>query len=149
MPAHANIDLAKVEAAAACYATYEEIAAILNLSVMSVFRAAKSEAFVEAYQRGRGKCRYSLRRKQVEMANAGNATMLIWLGKQILGQRDEQHIKTDVSVTTSAVAQLTDEQVETIAKLLETASSKAADNIIDVEPEQIEAPQSIEPFTNA
>jgi hypothetical protein len=30
----------------------------------------------------------SLKRKQFDMAMKGNVTMLIWLGKQTLGQRD-------------------------------------------------------------
>jgi hypothetical protein len=30
-----------------------------------------------------------LKAKQFDVANSGNATMLIWLGKQILGQRDK------------------------------------------------------------
>ena len=31
----------------------------------------------------------SLRRAQIKLAESGNATMLIWLGKQLLNQRDE------------------------------------------------------------
>jgi len=34
----------------------------------------------------------SLRRKQFEAAMKGNTTMLIWLGKQYLGQRDKQEM---------------------------------------------------------
>lgn len=45
-----------------------------------------------AYQQGSGAGRVSLRRKQVEEAMKGNATMLVWLGKQILGQTDKQEL---------------------------------------------------------
>jgi hypothetical protein len=31
----------------------------------------------------------SVRRKQFELAMAGNPTMLVWLGKQYLGQHDK------------------------------------------------------------
>lgn len=43
----------------------------------------------EAFEYGRGKGNVSLRRKQYEVANIqGNVSMLIWLGKQRLEQRD-------------------------------------------------------------
>lgn len=45
-----------------------------------------------AYQQGSGAGRISLRRKQVEEALKGNPTMLVWLGKQMLGQVDKQEI---------------------------------------------------------
>lgn len=41
--------------------------------------------------------RASLRRKQFEIAMSGNVTMLIWLGKQLLDQKDERSaIPTDL-----------------------------------------------------
>ena len=45
----------------------------------------------EIYENGKGHLKVSLRRKQIEMAmkGAGNVQMLIWLGKQLLGQRDK------------------------------------------------------------
>ena len=38
------------------------------------------------------KVRVGLSRKQVEVAMSGNVTMLIWLGKQWLDQKDRQEI---------------------------------------------------------
>jgi hypothetical protein len=46
--------------------------------------------FLNAYKKGCADIKESLRRKQLDIAKAGNVTMLIWLGKQILGQRDIQ-----------------------------------------------------------
>ena len=40
-------------------------------------------------ERGKAKGRISVRRMQMKMLEAGNATMGIWLGKQLLGQTDE------------------------------------------------------------
>jgi hypothetical protein len=40
------------------------------------------------YQHARAEMRSSLRTYQLRAAQAGNATMLIWLGKNELGQRD-------------------------------------------------------------
>ena len=37
---------------------------------------------------GRAKGRISVRRMQMQLLEAGNATMAVWLGKQLLGQRD-------------------------------------------------------------
>lgn len=38
--------------------------------------------------KGRETLKQSLRRKQIEVAMSGNAVMLIWLGKNLLGQTD-------------------------------------------------------------
>ena len=35
------------------------------------------------------KGKISIRRKHMQVAEAGNVTILIWLGKQVLGQRDQ------------------------------------------------------------
>ena len=40
-------------------------------------------------KKGKDKGRMSLRRLQFEKAQTGNTTMLIWLGKQMLGQKDK------------------------------------------------------------
>jgi ubiquinone biosynthesis protein UbiJ len=39
-----------------------------------------------------------LRKAQFDCALGGNATMLIWLGKQYLGQIDKQEMKVDGGV---------------------------------------------------
>lgn len=47
--------------------------------------------------RGYARMRISIRREQLKLLQAGNATMAVWLGKQVLGQKDhiEQEIKVD------------------------------------------------------
>lgn len=47
----------------------------------------------DAWEHGRALGMLSLRRKQSEMAQEGNVTMLIWLGKQLLGQKDSTSIE--------------------------------------------------------
>ena len=64
--------------------TVQEIAAFENVSHDTITRR-----FASALEKGRLLCNASLRRKQVELALEGNATMLIWLGKQRLGQSDK------------------------------------------------------------
>ena len=44
--------------------------------------------FAEIIAKGREDMKQSLRRAQIRLALSGNATMLIWLGKNILGQSE-------------------------------------------------------------
>ena len=44
--------------------------------------------FANIIAKGRDDLKQSLRRSQIKLALSGNATMLIWLGKNILGQSD-------------------------------------------------------------
>lgn len=44
--------------------------------------------FAEIIAKGREDMKQSLRKAQIRLALSGNATMLIWLGKNILGQSD-------------------------------------------------------------
>lgn len=72
--------------------TYEEMGAVFGVSKSTIIRHMKQKQFREAYDRGMGKRKVGLRRKQYAVAMQGNVTMLIWLGKQELGQVDRaQH----------------------------------------------------------
>ena len=48
--------------------------------------------FLPAIETGRVALSQSLKRKQVTMALKGDRTMLIWLGKQYLGQREKHEV---------------------------------------------------------
>ena len=50
------------------------------------------ELLVQAIENGRANGRQTLRRLQWQAANEGNSTMLVWLGKQLLGQRDKTEL---------------------------------------------------------
>ncbi len=85
-----EMDLAMVKQLAAINCTDEEIAAVMEVSVDTIARRKKSDpAFVEAMEMGRGQGRASIRRQQYQVAMKGHPAMLIWLGKQWLGQRDK------------------------------------------------------------
>jgi hypothetical protein len=56
--------------------------------------ATISRRFASEIDKGRSQLHKSLRRKQLEVALGGNIAMLIWLGKQFLGQTDKQDIQT-------------------------------------------------------
>lgn len=68
----------------------EEIASVLGVCVDTLLNRNNKEKFEEAKQKGQNIGRVSLRRKQFKAAEAGNVTMLIWLGKQYLGQKEQQ-----------------------------------------------------------
>ena len=86
--AKAIIDLAELEKLAGLNCTDEEIAAWFNVSQKTIQRHKKGAEFANTLERGRAKGRVSIRREQFSLLKKGNATMGIWLGKQLLGQRD-------------------------------------------------------------
>ena len=55
----------------------------------TIERKRKNAKFAEVMNRGKAKGRISVRRQQMKLLEAGNATMGVWLGKNILGQVDE------------------------------------------------------------
>ena len=65
----------------------------------------------------------SLRRKQTKRALAGSDTMLIWLGKQDLGQADKVDVDAKLRgafiETHKRLEELTDEQLDQLEALLE------------------------------
>jgi len=84
------IDFVKLKALAQIQCTDAEIAAVLGCSLPTFNRNKdKDPRVVETIEEGKASGRASLRRKQYAVALDGNPTMLIWLGKQLLGQRDK------------------------------------------------------------
>ena len=68
--------------------THEELAAFFGCSTRTIEKYAKQPEVAEVIARGKAKGRISVRRAQMKLLEAGNATMGVWLGKQLLGQRD-------------------------------------------------------------
>ena len=90
------------------HATRREIAGWFEMSEDTVDRRCQEEfgtSFAAYVEERQSPGKISLRRKQYEMAMNGNVTMLIWLGKQYLGQADKQeqavtHTGITLNVTT-------------------------------------------------
>lgn len=78
-----KVDPEKVKQLASLGLCNAEVAAILDVSPDTIERRYK-----DVLRTGRERRNASLRRKQFEVAMTGNATMLIWLGKQHLDQSD-------------------------------------------------------------
>jgi hypothetical protein len=73
----------------------EEIAAVMKMSVDTLDRNCKSiynKCFADVFAEKRKDGKSSLRRKQYLKAINGDTTMLIWLGKNMLDQKDRQEI---------------------------------------------------------
>ncbi len=82
----------------AIHCTLEDIAGFFDCSDDTIQRFCESEYgenFAVVFKRKSAGGRVSLRRKQVAVAESGNVTMLIWLGKQHLGQTEKIEQRTD------------------------------------------------------
>lgn len=91
-----TIDLKVVEQTASIGCTPDEIAAVCEIGRSTFYDHMRDdEAVRDAIDRGREKGRATLRRLQWQGAMKGNPTMLIWLGKQILKQRDHMAISPE------------------------------------------------------
>jgi hypothetical protein len=84
----AQIDLVELEKLCSLSCTDQELADWFGVSSRTIEKRKKRREFAEAMQRGRSKGRISVRRAQMKMLETGNGTMGVWLGKQMLGQRD-------------------------------------------------------------
>ncbi len=92
------IDWEQLEKLCAIHCTGEECASVLGVSYDALNDAIKRagySGFPEYFKKHSGPGKASLRRMQFKSAESGNATMLIWLGKQYLGQRDYKYEPLD------------------------------------------------------
>lgn len=76
------------------FCTRKECAHVLGMDVRTLDKNIAetypdTPTWEEAFERFSSTGRESLRRKQFELALSGDRTMLIWLGKNVLGQRDD------------------------------------------------------------
>lgn len=108
--------------------TAEEIAGVLGMSTDTLGRRLVERGyanFADIQERHSAEGKASLRRAQWQKAQAGNPTMLIWLGKQYLGQRDqvdtrisgnaEEPLKIEASLSFD-VSSLSDAALDEIVK---------------------------------
>ena len=81
--------------------TGEEIAAVMGIDYDTLNRTIKRDrqiSFADYFDIKRKNGKASLRRNQWKLAESGNATMLIWLGKQYLDQRDKNEVEVNATV---------------------------------------------------
>ena len=92
-----RIDEDQLEKLAAIDCSFEEMASIVGCSVRTLH-----DNFRTVIEKGRAQGRASLKRRQFELAMDGNATMLIWLGKVRLGQKEKQAVEHSGAVEINA-----------------------------------------------
>ena len=91
MTAKKNINATLVTKLASFALTQEEIAAVCGCC-----RDTIQKKYHDAWERGQVLMKASLKRRQfIKALREGNTTMLIWLGKQHLGQRDNLDVSGD------------------------------------------------------
>ena len=95
--------------------TQSEISSVLKVSEDTILRWCKEtygETFAVSYKKHSEGGKSSLRKAQWHAALDGNPTMLIWMGKQVLGQKDQQRVENVKEVDLS---NLTPEEIHEIA----------------------------------
>ena len=87
-PKKYNIDTDQVEKLAGLGCTNTEIGSFFGCSPDLI-----EKSYSEYLTKGREKGKIRLRQWQLKAAERGNVAMLIWLGKQILGQAEKAEIQ--------------------------------------------------------
>jgi AraC-like DNA-binding protein len=118
------IDPDKVSLLARIGCTQEEIAAELECSVDTLKRR-----FADTLKEGALRFKVSVRRQQMRLLTAGNATMGVWLGKQVLGQRDQLRIgsEEDAPLRVNALREVPTKDLESLAAKLAALIPKRED----------------------
>ena len=90
-----TLDVENLEKLCQFLPTQSEIAAFFGCGLSALQHILnRNPKFREAYERGLDKGRLRIRRNQMRAADNLNTGILIWLGKQHLGQRDQLEIET-------------------------------------------------------
>lgn len=95
-----KLDYDLIERLAMLQCTQEEIASAVDCHVRTLQR---DDEFCRIYKKGMDHGRRSLRRYQWEAVEKGNTGMMVWLGKQYLGQKD----KTETDIGTKENSKIT------------------------------------------
>ena len=106
-----EIDEKLFENLCAIFCTQEEIAGIFDCSIDTINNWCKrtyGETFSDTYKKKSAKGKTSLRRWQFKAAENGNVSMMIFLGKNYLGQSDRAEIEvpdTNINIMVSAATE--------------------------------------------
>jgi hypothetical protein len=92
-----DINLDELERLSALNCTMPELAAFFKIPLRTLEDRFTNDPKVrDCIERGREVGKLSIRRKQIQIMNDTNSVpMAIWLGKQLLGQRDKHDVVTE------------------------------------------------------
>jgi hypothetical protein len=111
------IDYAAVKRLATIGCTDREIAIVTDFCFEWICKRKKTDTkLADAIEKGRAEGKTTLRRMQWQAAAKGNPTMLIWLGKQMLDQRDKNELTGKDGAPLKTVIGLSDETVDEIRR---------------------------------
>ena len=119
-----QIDYKVLDSLCAIQCTGEECAAVLEMDYDTLNAALKRDGnvgFSDYFAKKSANGKASLRRKQFSVANEGNPTMLIWLGKQWLGQSEKQELdlkSADGSMSPKSCIDTSKLSTETLKELM-------------------------------
>lgn len=102
------------------HCTMEEIGFVVGCSVDTLERR-----FADIIKQGKAQGRTSLRRHQWLAAEKGNTAMLIWLGKQLLGQVDKQ---LTAETTQEELTNSSEKVMDELKELFELKKLRASHN---------------------
>lgn len=96
-PTKVVIDPVQLGKLAEMCCSVEEVAAYFRTTVQTVRARLRKDPLKTVWESGLARGRISLRRAQMQSALGGDRTMQIWLGKQLLDQKDkiDQDIKQE------------------------------------------------------
>lgn len=115
-----ELDESVIYQAAAILCTNEEIALLVGCSEDTLVRR-----FADLLKKGRAAGKMSLRRVQFKKALAGDTTAMIWLGKNILGQRDKVEVE-NTNPTGDPLRNVPDDDLDRQLAEAERAAAAAA-----------------------
>ena len=132
-----EVDKCELSKWARAGATQEEMAARLGVSPATLARRLATKEYRELLPVAKAELKISLRTKQVQMALNGNVTMLIWLGKNLLGQTDAFTSKVEHSGPGGApievVAQIRAAILHAVADLPEETRAVVAQKLLQID----------------
>lgn len=111
-PTKVVIDPVQLGKLAEMCCSIEEVAAYFRTTVQTVRARLKKDPLKAVWESGLARGRISLRRAQMQSALGGDRTMQIWLGKQLLDQKDkiDQDVKQEQKWVVELPPAMTSEQ---------------------------------------
>lgn len=123
-----HIDQTQFEKLCGLQCTLEEFCCYFDCNTDTLEKWCKRTykmGFSEIFRIKKGSGKISLRRRQFELALAGNPTMLVWLGRNMLGQTDKDPVTTELS-------KLQIEYIKAKVELLTGADTSTLDKLDEI-----------------
>lgn len=126
------IDWDQLDKLCQMHCTQEEMAAFLQVTVDTIDSTIKkryNKSFSEYYNEKAALGKISLRRAQLQKALKGDNTMMIWLGKNYLGQTDksELEMKYKAEIIHRVEASSNEELLKNVEEAIKVLEHKKSD----------------------